>query len=423
MRHFLSTLLLLSCFGMATAQTFKYDFTGKKAKDGFVKVTSQTLYDGKTGYGYDFDSSWDGKSAAPFFFSVDVPDGNYRVTVVVGSKKSDGLTTVRGESRRLFYDNVATKKGELKTLTFVVNKRSPKIDGSKSVKIKPREKYKMDWDDKLTLEFNGDKPRISSVTIERDDSVPTLYLCGNSTVVDNDAEPYTGWGQMAPRFFNDKIAVSNQAESGLSANTFLSGNRLDKIISTMKAGDWVFVEFGHNDQKQKGAGKGAYYSFAYSIKQFIDQVKEKGGNIVLITPTRRRRFDDGGHVQDTHGDYPAAIREIAAREKLPLIDLQDMTKTLIEAFGVEESKKLFVHYPMGTFKTQTKALADNTHFSNFGAYEITKCVVEGIKANKLSLAGYIRSDYKAFSPAQPDAFDSFKLSRSPFTVTQKPDGN
>lgn len=420
----LSIALFAISLYMANAQTFKFDFTSsKKAQAGFVKVTSNTLFSNDAGFGYDFDTAWDGKGNKPFFFSVVVPDGNYRVTVTLGSKQSDGSTTVRAESRRLFLENIGTRKGELRTETFIVNKRDTLIKKGRYVKIKTRERLKMNWDNKLTLEFNGDKPRVSSVTIERDDNVPTVFLCGNSTVVDNDAEPFTSWGQMIPRFFNDKVAIANYAESGLSANTFIGGLRLEKILTQMKKGDWLFFEFGHNDQKQKGPGKGAYYSFAYYLKQFIDEAKSKGANPVLVTPTRRRHFDENGKVKNTHEDYPAAIREIGARENVPVIDLQDMTKTLIEAMGEEDSKKLFVHYPANTYMYQPKPLADNSHFSTFGAYEVAKCIVEGIKANHLSLEGFIREDVKPFNPAQPDEFKTFKWNLSPFTATRKPDGN
>lgn len=423
-RIFSLSLALAAGIALAEAQTFKFDFTtGKTAAAGYQKVTSQSIYDGNSGYGYDFDTQWNGRSSEPFFFSVDVPDGNYRVTITLGSKRQAGSTTVRGESRRLYINNVATRKGEFIEKTFIVNKRTPEIADGKSVKIKKREETKLNWDSKLTLEINGDKPQVKSIAIERVDNVPTVYLCGNSTVVDNDQEPYTGWGQLFTSFFGDGVAIANNAESGLSANTFISGNRLEKIKSTLKAGDYVFVEFGHNDQKQKGAGKGAYYSFAYSIKQFIDEARAKGATPVLLTPTRRRHFDENGRVKDTHGDFPAAIREIAARENVALIDLQEMTRVLIETMGEKESAKMFVHYPANTYRNQPNELKDNTHFSTFGAYEIAKCVVEGVKKAGLPLAKLINSDYKEFSPAAPDSFDSFKWCLSPFVQVEKPDGN
>ncbi len=423
-RFLLLTTLLVAALTAAQAQSFKFDLTGsKKVKEGFTAINAESLFCQETGYGYDFMPAWDGKSNTPFFFSVNVPDGNYKVTVTLGSSKDAGHTTVRGEARRMFVHNATTKKGELRQESFIVNKHSPIIKGKERVKIKEREKSSMSWDDKLTLEFNGNAPRVSYIEIEPAPEVPTLFLCGNSTVVDNDAEPYTGWGQMLPYFFDENVCVANYAESGLSANTFLGGRRLEKALSQMKKGDYVVIEFGHNDQKQKGAGKGAYYSFAYYIKQFIDEARLKGATPILVTPTRRRQFDKSGKIRDTHEDYPAAMREIAARENVALVDFQELTKVLIEAAGVEESKKMFVHHPMGTFEGQEKELKDNTHFSNFGAYEISKCFIESIKALNLPLAKYIRADYMPFNPAQPDNYQEFQYQLSPFVLTKKPAGN
>ena len=425
MKHLLTTsFMLVTSFVLGQAQSYQFKFSSDlKFQDGFVTVTPETLFNEEQGYGYDLQSAWDGKSDAPFFFSVNVPDGNYKVTVTLGSKKSAGSTTVRGESRRLFIENLPTVKGELKTESFVINKRNVFIKGNQKVKIKASEKNKLNWDDKLTLEFNGEHPRVSSLVIERVEDVPTVFLCGNSTVVDYDEEPYASWGQMIPRFFNEQVSIANYAECGLSANTFIGGLRLKKALTQMKKGDYVLVEFGHNDQKQRGPGKGAYYSFAYYIKQFIDEARLKGAKPVLVTPTRRRQFDKEGKIRDTHGDYPAAIREIAAREKIPVIDLQEMTKVLCESMGVEGSKHLYTHYPANTYPGQEKELKDNTHFNTFGAYEVAKCVIEGIRQAGLPLAQCIRSDYTGFDPAHPDKFEDFKWNLSPFSQTKKPDGN
>ena len=176
------------------------------------------------------------------------------------------------------------------------------------MRIKPRERQKLNWDDKLTLEFNGDAPQLSELIIEKVNNVPTVFLCGNSTVVDQDNEPWASWGQMIPRFFNDSICFANYAESGESANTFIGAGRLKKALTQMKPGDYIFMEFGHNDQKQKGPGKGAYYSFMTSLKTFIDEARARGAYPVLVTPTQRRSFDENGKIRDTHEDYPEAMR-------------------------------------------------------------------------------------------------------------------
>ena len=159
------------------------------------------------------------------------------------------------------------------------------------------------------------------------------------------------------------------------------------------------------------------------MKIFIDEARAKGAYPILVTPTSRRRFDENGKSVNTHGDYPDAVRWVAAKENVPLIELNGMTATLFNALGVDNSTKAFVHYPAGTFPGQTKALKDNTHFSTYGAYEVAKCVIEGMKKADLEIVKYLRPDYKGFDPAQPDSFESFKWNLRSFTENEKPDGN
>ena len=408
-------LLLWMLLPMAAmSQTFDFDMT-----------KPQPVYSEEQGYGYDLLPAPDKKKPnEPFYFSVRVDDGNYRVTVVLGSKKKSGLTTVRAEGRRLMVENIATPKGRTATYEFVVNKRSPRIDDQTQVRIKDREKGYLAWDDKLTLEFNGDAPTVQSIHIERDDQCPTLYLCGNSTVVDQNDEPYASWGRMITRWFGPEVAVSNHAESGLTARTFLAAGRLDKILTTLKAGDYVFVEFGHTDEKEKRPGDGAWYHYVYNLKIFVDQVRSKGADIVFCTPTQRRFFEnDNKTIRNSHGEFPAAMKSVAEREKVPVIDLNQMTKVLFETLGFEDSKRTLVHYPANTFPGQEKELADNTHFNPFGAYEVAKCVVMGMKQLGLPVVKHLRSDWLDFDPSQPDDWKAFKWSPARTIDIVKPDGN
>ena len=397
--------------GIAVAQAFDFDMTKE-----------QPVYSQEIGYGYDVVAAPDKKKPnAPYFFSVKVDDGNYRVRVVIGSKKRAGETTVRAEGRRLMVHNVVTKKGQVETFEFQVNKRSPRIDDKNSVRIKDREKEYLAWDEKLTLEFNGDAPTVQSIHIERDDQVPTIYLCGNSTVVDQNNEPWASWGQMITRWFGPEVAVSNHAESGLTARTFIAGGRLDKILTTLHKGDLLIAEFGHNDEKEKRPGDGAWYHYVYNLKIFVDQVRSKGADIVFCTPTQRRAFDkDGKTIMNTHGEFPAAMMSVAEREKVPVIDLNKMTKQFFETLGYEDSKRALVHYPKELYGRE---LADNTHFNPYGAYEVAKCVVMGMKQLQLPVVKYLRPEWQDFDPAQPDDWRTFKWVESPLKDIVKPDGN
>ena len=326
-------------------------------------------------------------------------------------------------------ENVATKKGEQKVVSFVVHKHSPQIDEKRSMRLKKRELTKLNFDDRLTLEINGDAPACAAVSIERDDSVPTLFLCGNSTVVDQDSEPWASWGQMITRWFGPEVAIANFAESGETASTFIAANRLAKALSMMKAGDYLIVEFGHNDQKQRGPGMGAYYNFATALKTFIDETRARGATPIFVTPTQRRSFKDG-RIQETHADYPEAMEWVARRENVPLIDLHSMTRDFYEALGEEQSKRAFVHYPAGSFPGQTADFKDNTHFNPYGAYELAKCIIEGMRQLNLPILSALRPEYMErypaaapFNPSQPDALSDFHWNDSPFFEAEKPDGN
>ncbi|MBO4486142.1 MAG: rhamnogalacturonan acetylesterase [Prevotella sp.] len=393
------TTLLLSLFITASAQSFDIDLSRHE-------------------------------QGKPFCHSVAVPDGNYRVTLTIGAKNLEGETFVRAESRRLFLENVKTRKGEQKVVSFVVNKRSPYIyqDASAvpadSIRLKAREQGYLNWDDSLTLEFCGRRPVVSRVQIERDTTATTLYLCGNSTVVDQEYEPWASWGQMIPRWFDDKVSVANYAESGLTANSFLAQKRFDKILSTLRAGDYVICEFGHNDQKERGDGAGAFYNFAHALKRLIDGARRKGASVVFCTPTQRRSFDEQKRfIEETHGDYPQAMREVARREGVPVIELHEMTRTFFEILGYNGSTQALVHYPANTFPGQPKALADNTHFNAYGAYEVAKMVVQGMKALHLPLAEHIRNDWTGFDPTEPDGPSWFVWPDSRRYESKKPDGN
>ncbi len=365
------------------------------------------------------------------YFSVAVPDGNYKVTVTLGSKKRKAETVVRAESRRLMVEGVSTRRGQFVDCSFIVNKRSPRFlmatdkgPREETVRLKDREKTYLNWDDSLTLEFNGAAPAVRRICIEPDTTATTIFLCGNSTVVDQNAEPWASWGQMITRWFDNRVAISNHAESGLTARTFLGGNRLEKILTMMRPGDYVVCEFGHNDEKEHRPGDGAWYHYVYNLKIFVDKVRQAGGHIIFCTPTQRRFWqDDNCHIKDTHGDFPAAMLSVAEREQVPVIDLNGMTRTFFETLGFEDSKRALVHYPANTYPGQDKALADNTHFNPYGAYEVAKMVVQGMVDLKLPVVSALRADWQAFDPAHPDDFTTFRWYDAKSLDTQKPDGN
>lgn len=358
------------------------------------------------------------KPQVAFDLDVPLPDGNWLVTVRIGSRRHEGATFIKAESRRLFVNDLKTAKGEFETVSFVVNKRDAIIreDGREvgEVRLKTREFGKLNWDGSLTIEVGGDAPAVQEIRIEPASGVTTVFLCGDSTVVDQDNEPWASWGQMFPWFFDSSVAIANYAESGERADSFIGAGRLRKVLSVMQPGDYVFVEFGHNDQKiDAQPGKGAYYFFATQLKTFVDEVRAKGGIPVFLSPTSRRSFDENGNVMNTHLDYPDAMRWVAEREDVPFIDLNSMSAVLYEALGVEGSKAAFVHYKAGSFPGMTDDVADNTHFNPYGAFELAKCVVGAIQNMGLPLAEHI-VNFGGYSPYCPDPVESFNWPASPW---------
>ena len=415
--------------------TYSFSFGNNKQDKRFTIVDAATLYNEQRGFGFENTTSNDGAltngpgyvtGTKPFFFSARVPEGNYNVQVTLGDEEGTSDAVIRTECRRMMVNRIQTKKGEIKTIEFTVHIRDSLIRATNSkVNLKPREISYLHWDNKITFEFNGNEPKIRSVVIKpAPENVITLFLAGNSTVVDQAQEPYAAWGQIIPAAFEPgKVAVANYAESGESLSSFIAAKRFEKMLSLMKPGDYAFVEFGHNDQKQKGEGIGAFTSYSTQLKYFINEVKTKNGIPVLVTSMQRRTFDSTGKIMETLGDYPEANRKVAKEENVALIDLNAMSKIMYEAWGPDESIKAFVHFPANTFPGQDKKLEDNTHFTPFGAYEISRIILEGIRHNKLTLAEFIKPGVPKFNPAVPDRFESFYWPISPPVLIAKPDGN
>jgi len=440
--RFLPVLLLFALVCHAQQTGFKFDFGTGKAKKGYTKVTPETVYNPKTGYGFasgaavkavsnggtaitsDYITSKD-----PFSFSVKLPEGNYDVKVLLGDTKGTSATTVRAESRRLMLENVKTKKGETVEKMFTVHIRDSIIRDSKGnavgkTRIKPRERQNKHWDDMLTIEFNDSLPKICAVEIIPNKTAATIFLAGDSTVIDQGEDPWASWGQMFPVFLvPGKVAVANYAESGETLKAFAGEKRFEKIFSMAKPGDYLFIEFTHNDQKPGGNHLDPYTTFKETLKKWIDEAKKRDMTPVLVTSTQRRKFDAAGHIENTLLEYPEAMRQTAKEENVALIDLSAMSKTLYETLGEKGSVNAFVHYPANTFPNQNKALEDNTHFNMYGAYELSKCVISSIRKQNLSLSKFVRKDVIDYNPEKPLPFEQFYWPKSGSVNVVKPDGN
>ncbi|WP_089792826.1 rhamnogalacturonan acetylesterase [Chryseobacterium wanjuense] len=440
MENRIKFLMIFVCSLMFAQQTtFKFDFGGSRVENGYIPITKNSKFDRKTGYGFmdisGLKSVDNGGNALtgdyitsdkPFYFSVVIPEGNYDIKLNLGDTNGTSETTVRVENRRLMLDNVKTKEGEILEKTITVHVKDSIIrnhDGEKIgiVKLKPRERKYLHWDNLLTIEFNDKAPKVCSLIIQPNKTAKTIYLTGDSTVVDAQYEPWASWGQMLPYFFvPEKVVIANYAESGETLKAFEDRHRIDKIWKKLRPGDYLFIQFGHNDQKYGNSEKSGYRK---RLKEWIDKAKQWGAIPVLVTSMNRHVFDENNKIVNTLDDFPEAMREVAKEENIFLIDLNAMSKTLFEAMGPENSKKAFVYYPANSYPNQPNALADDTHFNTYGAYELAKCVVKSMVDQKLPLSKFVSKNYKGFDLNKPDAVEKFYWPESIFMESLKPDGN
>lgn len=407
-------LLARSLIHAAPALPLKFDFGSERVASGMTGVTPSTVFTPEKGYGFDlgFIPKAEDRGGDPlrgdfitgeggFYFSVELPEGNYDVSVLLGDPKGTSDTTIKSESRRLMVENLTTEEGQLVTRKFTVNIRQPDIEGGARVGLKEREKSYLHWDSKLTLEFNGPKPCIAGLEISAAADTTTVYLLGDSTVTDQPFEPWNSWGQMLPRFFKPGVAVANYAESGESIASSLGARRVAKVMSLVSEGDYVFIQFGHNDMKSKK--EDALQRYGADLTDLVKNIRAKGGTPVLVTSMERK----GGVKKDTLAGYPDTVIRVATAEKAAWIDLHAMSRLLYVGLG----------------ENLDAAFQDGTHHNNFGSYELAKCVVEGIRKAKLPLASLIADDVKPFDPARPDAPAAFRYAASPLKDMTKPDGN
>jgi lysophospholipase L1-like esterase len=308
-----------------TAPARHFSFAAKPAAPTATQVTPDTAFTTARGYGFEATSTAALTATAdaitstqPFYFSAAVPtEGNWLVTVTFPPGTD---ATVKAELRRLMIERVVVPPGQAAvTRTFLVNTRTPTIApraatttapaiAAGTVRLKaPRETTQeaWAWDNLITLEFAGPRPAVSAISITpAPAATPTIFLLGDSTVCDQSQEPYNSWGQMFTRWFKPTVAVANHGESGETYRDSLGRRRLDKILSVMKPGDWLLMQFGHNDQKQIAAKSGGpFTTYQAEIKKHVDAVRAHGGTPVILSPMERRGFDAAGKVIPSLADY------------------------------------------------------------------------------------------------------------------------
>jgi lysophospholipase L1-like esterase len=219
----------------------------------------------------------------------------------------------------------------------------------------------------------------------------TVWLIGDSTmsIKETKAYPETGWGMPFVYFWDSTVRVDNRAVNGRSTRTFMEENRWVPVVNTMQEGDYVFIQFGHNDEvpTKKSYVPGA--DFKTNLVKYINDTRSKKANPILLTPVARRKFDSTGHIQETHAVYAQIVRDVAKEQNVPLIDLDEKSKTLFQQLGPEVSKYLFNYVNPGEHPNYPEGKQDDTHFSELGARKIAELVLTEIKNLKLELADRI----------------------------------
>jgi acetyl esterase/lipase len=227
---------------------------------------------------------------------------------------------------------------------------------------------------------------------------PTIdvYMIGDSTMADKanpETNPERGWGQLLPQFFDDQVAVHNFAVNGRSTKSFIGEGKWGAVLGKLKAGDYVFIQFGHNDEKAEDTTRYAdpRTTFRGNLARFVTEARAKGATPVLFTPIVRRKWNAQGNLEDTHGAYPLAVREVANNLRVPLIDLQPLTENLVRGTGPEGSKRLYVWVAPGESKMYPEGRQDDTHLSVLGATSVARLAASALRETSLPLAQHVRN--------------------------------
>lgn len=422
------------------AEALRFDFGSAEAAEGFTAVTSDMTYNAERGFGFEPGAApvdvvrWGDDlltrdhvtSSSPFYFSVRLPEGNYKVTLTLGDTEGTSCTTVKSEVRRLMTESFRTGRGEVMTVSFVVNVRRPELSKGNEIKLNSRE---MDyatgmaktftWDDKLTLQFYDTSPAVCAVEIEpAGDDVVTVFIIGDSTVTD---QPSGGtWGQYLPRWFDARVVVANHAESGMTIKGFRFSRRWDKIMESARPGDYLLIQLGTNDEKKRGhdpmwdaddhAGdwvrthSDPEKDYVWGLATMALEAKRHGMHPVIVSPMTKidRRTATATEVMTPYGLNARRGAELA---ECPYVDLWQMSCDMINALG----------------RDALAVYSDGTHTDNYGAYLFSLAIVQAIRDLGLDLSKYVLPDAPAFDARHPrPSLKEFSCPVEPSRRARKP---
>jgi lysophospholipase L1-like esterase len=231
---------------------------------------------------------------------------------------------------------------------------------------------------------------LTSFTLEQKRKMK-VWLIGDSTMANKEvrAYPETGWGMPFSNFFDSTVEVDNRAKNGRSTKSFMAEGLWKPVVDNMQEGDYVLIQFGHNDEVKTKATYTTEEEFTRNLEQYVSETRKRKAIPVLITPVARRKFDSTGMLEDTHKVYSALVRAVAAKDKVPLIDLDQKSQGLLRQYGPEASKYLFNYLDAGEHPNYPEGRKDDTHFSELGARKMAELVLAEIRSMRLDLADKI----------------------------------
>ena len=225
----------------------------------------------------------------------------------------------------------------------------------------------------------------------------TLFMIGDSTMADKpnpESNPERGWGQVLPEFFNAPVAVKNFAVNGRSTKSFIDEGRWEEVRKQLAPGDYLFIQFGHNDAKASDPKRytNPFTGYRRNLLKFVREARAKGATPMLFSPIVRRNFNEAGTLEDTHGAYPFVMRAVAEELCVTFIDLQLKSEELVLALGPEESKKLYLWIAPGQYEMYPAGKQDNTHFTLTGARAMATLATTGLREQQSPLAKFLKGE-------------------------------
>ncbi|RNE63712.1 G-D-S-L family lipolytic protein [Cryobacterium tepidiphilum] len=334
---------------------------------------------------------------------IDLPNGDYTVDLIAGD--AEGATDIAITAEQMAkVQQTAKPAGEFLEMSFDI----AIVDGQ------------------LNLEFDGTAANLNSLVLTQQSAreasaEPTVWITGDSTVQSYTSgyAPQAGWGQMIDRFLSDDVTVDNKAIGGRSSKNFISQGRLDEVLLGIRPGDYLFVQFGHNDATygvdDRFAAPGDYYEY---LRTFVDGASQRGATPIIVTPVSRRSFDADGNANVSFPEYVQAATDLAGETGTALVDLSASSRAYLNEIGPEGSLSVYLHVPAGVYPGRPNGTADDTHFQEYGAIQMARLVATDVADLDIPLADEVVSvEPPAEVPAAPTGLTAGSVSNAGAELT------